>query len=59
MSTVSERRQHEAPVAAERETVTFAYLADYLRDYRDCSDAYSETSKLEVTEVNLAGIPTP
>ncbi|MFC5694887.1 helix-turn-helix domain-containing protein [Pseudomonas sp. GCM10022186] len=32
-----------------REAVeTFAQLADYLREFRDCADVYSETSKLEV-----------
>jgi transcriptional regulator with XRE-family HTH domain len=27
---------------------TFAMLVDYLRDYRDCADAYSETQKFDV-----------
>ncbi|MCY1306277.1 hypothetical protein D9M70_561300 [compost metagenome] len=27
---------------------TFAHLTDYLRDYRDCADVYSESNKLEV-----------
>ncbi|HDL6904380.1 TPA: helix-turn-helix transcriptional regulator [Yersinia enterocolitica] len=27
---------------------TFAMLVDYLRDYRDCADAYSETQKVDV-----------
>lgn len=27
---------------------TFAELVDYFRDYRDCADAYSETTKFEV-----------
>lgn len=27
---------------------TFAELVDYFRDYRDCADAYTETTKFEV-----------
>lgn len=33
---------------SQESAVEFAELVDYLRDYRDCADAYSETQKLEV-----------
>ncbi|WP_109482516.1 helix-turn-helix domain-containing protein [Paraburkholderia sp. C35] len=35
----------EMPRAAEEE---FAALVDYMREYRDCNDLYSETQKLDV-----------